>query len=237
MSTTTISYTMTRGLPWQRLVIPRIWRTHRVKRPDDARCFAQVGDTKIPIPLSISREGGILLSLDPSETLDFTEGTCNFDIVGLFDGYWLPVAKGIIKVSDLGFISPLEDAQQMEIRFKKGEDYRNSFTWTDDNNALITITDAYMQAKDGEGNTVIDLRWFVEKPGDIAIAALPGEQRGYLAPFAHETLELHISEKNTVTAGTYPFDLFVKVSGGDGDWKFLAGGTVVVEASVSVKPE
>lgn len=188
------------------------------------------------IPVSISREGGILLSMEPSQTLDFVAGVCNFDIIGLFDGYWLPVAKGTIAVSDLNFISPLEDAQQMEIRFKKGEDYRNSFAWTDDNDSLITVTDAYMQAKDADGNTVIDLRWYAAKPTEETITGLAGARRGYLAPYANETLELHISETNTVPAGTYPFDLFVKVAGNDGDWKFLAGGTVVVEASVSVKP-
>jgi hypothetical protein len=236
MTTTFISYTMTRGLPWKRLVIPRITRTHRIKRAEKAKCFAQVGNTKIEIPVTISREGGVMLNLEPDQTLDFVAGTCQFDILAFFGDYWLPLAKGTIKVSDLGFITPLEDAQQMEIRFKKGEDYRNSFTWTDDDGSLISITDAYMQAKDANGTTVIDLRWFTAKPSEAAIGALPGNQRGYLAPYAGETLELHISEQNTAPAGTYPFDLFVKVTGVDGDWKFLAGGTVVIEASVAVKP-
>lgn len=236
MATTTISYTMTRGLPWRRLVIPKISRTRRTKRPEDARCFAQVGKTRIEIPLSISREGGILLSLEPTETLDFTQGTCTFDIMGMFDGYWLPVAKGTITVSNLGFITPTEDAQQMEIRFKRGEDYRNTFTWRDTDGSVIYINDAYMQARDDAGNAVIDLRWFGAKPNDEQLSALDGPQRGYLIPYLDETLELHISEMNTVPAGEYPFDLFVKVVGTDGDWKFLAGGTVVVEASVSVKP-
>lgn len=231
-----VTYSMTRGLDWQRLVIIKNRRTRRTIRPTEARATAAVGNTKIAIPLSITNEGGVLLSLSPSETLDFTEGEHYFDMVALIRDRWVPVIKGGIVVENLDVISPLEDAQQMEIRFKKGEDYRNSFTWRDSDGEVISITDAYMQAKDDAGVTVIDLRWFASKPAENTITALPGARRGYLAPYTGETLELHISETNTVTAGEYPFDLFVKMSGGDGDWKFLAGGTVVVEASVSVKP-
>lgn len=190
--------------------------------------------TKKSIPCEITKEGGIYLRVDPDETLDYPEGTYNFDIAAPIRDYWQIVAKGTIEVQPLGNITPLQDGQQMEVRFKKGEDYRNSFSWADDNGDVITVTDAYMQAKNDAGATVLDLRWYATAPNEATISGLTGNQRGYLAPYEGETLELHISDLNSITAGTYPFDLFVKRD--DGDWKFLSGGWVVVEASVSTRP-
>jgi hypothetical protein len=91
-----------------------------------------------------------------------------------------------------------------------------------------------MQAKNGSGTTMVDLRWFSSVPSEATIAALPASRRGYLAPAAGATLELHISDTNTVAAGSYSFDLFVQDSAGD--WDCLASGTLVVEASISAPP-
>lgn len=196
--------------------------------------MVQVGTRKMPIPVTVSKEGGAYLSLDPSSTIDFPAGDYSFDIAAPVRGYWKIVARGTISVSDMGNVTPLQDGQQMEIRFKKGEDYRNSFAWYDDAGDVITVTDAYMQAKDSLGATVLDLRWYSTAPDEVAIAALTGNRRGYLAPYTGETLELHISELNTIPAGSYDFDLFVK--GSSGDWKFLSGGSLIVESSVSTRP-
>jgi hypothetical protein len=122
----------------------------------------------------------------------------------------------------------------MEIRFKQRTDYRRTFTWKDEDGDVLTIQSAYMQAKNSLGVTVIDLRWFSTVPSESTIAALPAERRGYLAPATGATLEIHVSDKNPVAAGSYPFDLFVQDSAGD--WDCLASGTVVVEAAISSPP-
>lgn len=196
--------------------------------------MVQVGTRKMAIPVTVSAEGGAYLSLDPSSTLDFPAGEYSFDIAAPIRGYWKLVAKGTLSVAEMGNITPLQDGQQMEIRFKKGEDYRNSFAWYDAAGDVLTVTDAYMQAKDSLGTTVLDLRWYATAPDEATIGGLTANRRGYLAPYTGETLELHISELNSIAAGTYEFDLFVK--GSSGDWKFLSGGSVVVESSVSTRP-
>lgn len=229
-----LKYTLTKGMLWERLVVVKNRRTRRVLKVESAQCYVQAGASKISIPVTITAEGGIMLRLEPDATFDLPEGELRFDIVAPVRDYQQVVAQGTITVSALDTITPLGDAQVMEIRFKRGEDYRTSFSWTDSEGALLSVSNAYMQAKNASGTTVIDLRWFATAPNEAAILALPATQRGYLAPYSGESLEMHISELNSVSAGTYPFDLFVQ--GNDGDWVFLAGGTVVVEASVSSRP-
>lgn len=229
-----VAYKMTRGELWDRLVIIKDRRTHRVMSITQARCMVDLGFTKKSIPVEITTEGGIYLRVEPSETLDYPIGSYSFDIVAPIRDYWKVVARGTIAVSNMDNITPLEDGQQMEIRFKKGEDYRNTFAWYDSAGALITVTNAYMQAKNTAGTTVLDLRWFATAPNETAIAALTANQRGYLSPYTGQTLELHISELNSIPAGTYDFDLFVQQS--SGDWTFLSGGTIVVESSISTRP-
>lgn len=230
----TLKYTLTRGVLWERLVVIKNRRTRRILKVEEARCMVQAGATKINIPVTITNEGGIMLRLEPDATWDLPNGELAFDVAAPVRGYWMTVAQGTITVSTLDTVTPSGDAQDMEIRFKRGEDYRNSFAWSDTEGVIQTVTDAYMQAKDSTGTTVIDLRWFATKPNEAAVLALPAIQRGYLAPYPEESLELHISDANSVPAGTYSFDLFVK--GVEGDWVFLAGGTIVVEASVSSRP-
>lgn len=220
--------------------------SHRVVRPLDAWATIQTGaSTKRSIPVTITGEGGILLYMSEDETRDLPVGELQYDVVAtvrrrtaLAGGGWtsktIPVATGILTVSDLNLVSSTGDSDYMEIRFKRGEDYRTSFSWTDANGALLTVVDAYMQAKNEHDHTVVDLRWFSSKPTESIVLALPATQRGYLAPYPEESLELHISDANSVPSGTYQFDLFVK--GVEGDWVFLAGGALVVESSVSSRP-
>lgn len=229
-----LPYTMVRGQLWDRLIVVKNRRTHKTMKFSQARCMVDLGFTKRSITATITSEGAIYLYLDPSETLDFPVGSYDFDVVAPVRDYWQVVARGSIAVSNMDNITPLEDGQQMEIRFKKGEDYRNTFSWTDSSGTLITVTNAYMQAKNSAGTTVLDLRWFSSTPNEATIVALTANQRGYLAPYTGETLELHISEMNSIPAGSYTFDLFVQSS--SGDWKFLSGGSIVVESSVSTRP-
>lgn len=234
-STATINYTMTRGLPWERLLILKNNYNHRVLTPTDSRAYIKTGtSSKFEITTSITKENGVLLCLTGEETQDLPLGDLEYDVLATVNGIQRPVAKGTITVSALDTITPLEDAQAMEIRYKQRTDYRRTFTWKDEDGDIITIQSAFMQAKTTAGSTVLDLRWFSSVPSEATIIALPANRRGYLAPATGGTLEMHISDQNTVAAGTYVFDLFVQDSAGD--WECLASGNLVVEASISAPP-
>ena len=233
--TRTINYALTRGLPWSRLVIIKNKYNHNLLHPTDSRSYIKTGTTsKFEITTSITTENGVLLSLTAEETQDLPLGDLQYDVLATVNGIQRPITQGTITVSALDNITPLEDAQAMEIRFKQRVDFRRTFTWKDADGNILPIQSAFMQAKNGSGTTVIDLRWFDPTPSEATIIALPAARRGYLAPIEDGTLEMHISDKNTVAAGTYSFDLFVQDEAGD--WDCLASGSVVVEASISEPP-
>jgi hypothetical protein len=230
-----VNYALTRGLPWDRLIIVKNKYQHRLLRPTESRAYIKTGDSsKYEITTSITTENGILLSLTGSQTRDLPVGKLEYDVFATISDIQRPVSKGTITVSDLNNISPLEDSQAMEIRFKQYTDFRESYSWKDSDGNVLSVQSAYMQAEDADKNTVLDLRWFATAPDEATIANLPANQRGYIAPKAGQTLEIHISDKNNIPAGSYPFDLMVQDSAGD--WSFLTGGTVVVEYSVSSPP-
>lgn len=230
-------------------------RTHRVVRPLECWARIKTGDISVAtLHAEVTTEGGILLQLTASETQDLPVGTLEFDVMaktarkqslvygsmttypGTYSGETITqvVAQGTITVSALNSITSLEEESQVEIRFKKGEDYRLVYSWTDEDGDLVSVNNAYMQAKDTNGITVLDIRWYATTPNEATIIALTGNRRGYLAPIADATMELHISDANTVAAGVYKYDIFVQES--DSDWKPLSGGTLVVEESVSTRP-
>lgn len=231
----TVNYNVVRGLPWERLIIVKDRFTHRVVKPTDTRSYiSTVGTAKAEITSTITKENGIMLSMTAEETQDLPLGELTYDVLATLNGVQRPVAQGTITVTALDTVTPMEDAQAMEIRFKQHTDYRRTFTWKDDDGDILSVQNAYMQAKDSTGTTVIDLRWFSSVPSEATIIALPAARRGYLAPATGATLEIHISDQNTVAAGSYNFDLFVQDSAGD--WDCLASGTVVVEAAISAPP-
>lgn len=231
----TINYNLTRGLPWERLIIVKDRRTHRVVKPTDSSSYIKTGTlTKAEVTTEVTKENGILLSLTAEETQDLPLGDLTYDVLATINGIQRLVSKGTISVSALDNITPMEDTKAMEIRYKQHTDYRRTFTWKDADGDVLTIQSAFMQAKNGSGTTMVDLRWYGSVPSEATIAALPASRRGYLAPAAGATLELHISDQNTVAAGSYSFDLFVQDSAGD--WDCLASGTLVVEASISAPP-
>ena len=234
--TSHVNYTITRGLPWERLVMVKNKYNRRIMYPLDSRAYIQTGTTtKSEITTSITKEGGILLELTSEETQDLPEGELSYDVYATINDVQQPVSKGTISVTSLNNITPLEDTDAMEIRYKQYTDYRRTFTWKDANGDVLTIQSAFMQAKTTTGTTVVDLRWYSSTPSEATVIALtPASKRGYLAPATGATLELHISNANNVAAGSYPFDLFVQDSAGD--WDCLASGTLVVEASVSAPP-
>jgi hypothetical protein len=232
----TVNYTLTRGLPWERLIIVKDRNTHRVVKPTDSSSFVKTGDlSKVEITTEVTSENGIKLTLTAEETQDLPLGDLQYDVLATIAGIQRPVSKGIITVNALDNITPMEDTQAMEIRYKQHTDYRRTFTWKDANGDVLTIQSAFMQAKTSTGTTVVDLRWYATTPSENTVIALtPANKRGYLAPATGATLELHISNANTVAAGSYSFDLFVQDTAGD--WDCLSSGTLVVEASVSAPP-
>lgn len=232
----TVNYRLTKGLPWERLLIVKDRRTRRLVRPTSARCYIKTGDLTVKeVDITLTTENGILLSLTAEETQDLPTGFLSYDVLAVLADVERPVAKGTIEVSGLDNITPLEDSQAMEIRFKKYTDFRQAYTWKDSEGVTISVTDAFMQAKNTAGTTVLDLRWYATTPNEATIIALtPANKRGYIAPKSGYTLEIHISDSNSVPAGSYQFDLFVKDTAGD--WSCISSGTLVVEAAVSVPP-
>lgn len=231
----TVNYSIVRGLPFERLIMVKDRRTHRIVKPTDSRSYIKTSTLgRTEITTTITAQNGILLNLTGEETQDLPLGELLYDVIATINDVQRPVAQGTITVTALDTVTPLEDAQAMEIRFKQHTDYRRNFTWRDSDGDVLTVQNAYMQAKDSSDVTVLDLRWFATAPSEATILALTGARRGYLAPSAGATLEIHVSDANTVPAGSYNFDLFVQDS--VGDWDCLASGTVVVEAAISSPP-
>jgi hypothetical protein len=232
----TINYTLTRGLPWERLLIIKDKRTHRLYAPTDARAYIKTGDlTVAEITVTITAERGVLLNLTAEETQDLPLGELSYDVLATVKDVQTMIARGTISVSALDNITPLEDTDAMEIRYKQRTDFRRNFTWKDGNGVVIAVQSAFMQAKDTTGNTVLDLRWYPTTPSEATVIALtPAKKRGYLSPATGSTLEMHISNTNDVPPGSYKYDLFVQDSAGD--WDCIVTGTLVVEEAISAPP-
>lgn len=236
-----VNYSLDRGLPFERIISVKSRRTHNRVAVTDPSAFIKLSTThKKQLTAEVRSDGTIKLSLEKDETIDLPAGTYEYDVWANCYGndnvaIYQPVSSGKIKVNTYDNITPLEDTDFMEIRYKQRTDYRRTFTWKDSDGVLIGVTDAFMQAKDSAGTTVIDLRWYNPAPNESTVIALtPASKRGYLAPASGGTLEMHISDKNDVAAGTYTFDLFVKDSAGD--WDCLVQGALVVEAAISAPP-
>ena len=234
----TVNYSMSRGLPWERHIYVKNRRTRRVVKVTEPDAFVRISDThKKQIVTEVLSDNGIKLYMDPGDTIDMNDGSYDYDVwayVGTTNKVYMPVARGTIDVSTYDNVTPMEDTDAMELRTKERVDFRQTFTWKDEDGDILTIQNAYMQAENSSGTVVLDLRWFAAVPSEATIIALPTTQRGYIAPSTGATLELHISNKNPIAAGSYKFDLFVQDS--LGDWDALITGTLVVEPSISVEP-
>lgn len=254
--TNRVKYRATQGLYWERLILVKDKDTRRIIRPIDAWANIKTGDYSIKeIRCFITSEGGILMQLTEEDTADLPVGELSFDVIATYykyqrltygsltasysatgsgDTVTQPVAKGTISVEALGNITPLEEADYMELRFKKGEDFYRTFTWKDEEGNVIDVQDAYMQAKSSSGTTVLDIRWYFPAPSEATIEGLTGNRRGYIVENTDGSVTLHISNTNTVPTGQHRYDMFVQDSGGD--WTCLASGVLIVEESISVKP-
>ena len=237
-----VNYDIVRGLPWERLVIIKDRRSHRVVTPSTARAYIQTSTTSVlEVTTEITGENGVQLSLTAAQTKDLPTGELAYDVFATCRLYGADVekqvSKGLINVSSTDRVTPEEDSKALELRYIQKTDFYRTFTWKDSDGDVQTVAGAYMQAKTSAGVTVLDLRWYASKPSEATVIALsPANTRGYLiaGETADTTLDLHISDKNDVAAGTYSYDLFVQDS--SGDWDVLAAGSLVVEAATSSNP-
>lgn len=206
--------------------------------PSSPRAFIKTGTTSmVEITTTVTGEPAIQLTLTAEQTKELPVGELAYDVFAVCSNNDKQVSKGLVNVVAIDRVTPEEDSKAMELRYYQNTDFRRTFTWKDSDSNLQTVSDAYMQAKDSAGATVLDIRWYATAPDEATIAAITdGTQRGYLTTSTDvtATIDLHISDLNTVVSGSHSFDLFVKDS--VGDWDLLAKGTLVVESSVSSPP-
>ena len=238
---TTVNYTVTRGLPWERQICVKSRQTRWRMSVSDLNAYIQVSDTyKKEIDASLMGNNNILLSLNADETLDLPEGDLAYDVWANVrtsvdrSPVYQPVVKGRLRVQTYAAITPLEDDDAMELRYVQRTDFRRVFTWRDEEGEILSVKNAFMQAKNAAGTLVLDLRWYSSPPSEATIAGLTAIRRGYIAPSTGATLEVHISNLNTIAAGSYSYDLFVQDSADD--WDQLVKGTLVVEEAISTEP-
>ena len=236
-----VNYDITRGLPWERLIIIKDRRSHRVVTPSTARAYIQTSTTSVlEVTAVVTCENGVSLSLTAAQTKDLPTGELAYDVFATCKLYGTDVekqiSKGLVNVSTTDRITPEEDSKALELRYTQKTDFYRTFTWKDSDGDVQAVQSAYMQAKDTAGATVVDLRWYATKPSEATVISFsPAAMRGYLTTGATgTTLDMHISDKNDVAAGSYSFDLFVQDSADD--WDVLAAGTLVVEAATSSNP-
>ena len=231
----TVNYTASRGLHWNRVIQVKSKSRRRIMVPTSVKAQIQTSvDSKKSITATVTGAGELLLSLTAAETLELPIGDLEYDVLAVYDSIYYQVSQGKITVTALDNVTDRDEAQSMELRMKQYEDFRKTFTWKDSTGTLQAVTNAYLQAKNTAGTTVLDLRWYSSVPAEETVVALAADRRGYLAPKSGVTLEMHISDKNSIPAGVHTFDLFVQDSAGD--WERLAAGTISVDASVSTNP-
>ena len=236
-----VNYDIVRGMPWERLLIIKDRRSHRVVTPSTARAYIKTGaNSLLEVTTEVTGENGLQLSLTAAQTKDLPTGELAYDVWATCKLYGLDVekqvSKGLINVSTTDRVTPEEDSKALELRYTQKTDFYRTFTWKDSDGDVQTVQSAYMQAKDTAGAAVVDLRWYATKPSEATVVSFsPAAMRGYLTTGATgTTLDLHISDKNDVAAGSYSFDLFVQDSADD--WDVLAAGTLIVEAATSSNP-
>jgi hypothetical protein len=237
-----VNYDIIRGLPWERLILVKDRRSHRVVTPSAARAYIKTGtNSLLEVATEVTGENGIQLSLTAAQTTDLPAGELAYDVWATCRLYGADVekqvSKGLVNVSTVDRITPEEDSKALELRYTQKTDFYRTFTWKDSDAAVQTVDGAYMQAKTAAGATVLDLRWYSSKPAEGTVIVLsPANTRGYLiaGEVVDTTLDMHISDANDIAAGSYSYDLFVRDS--SGDWDVLAAGTLVVEAATSSNP-
>ena len=81
MVKTELNYRVSRGEPWERLLIPKDRRTRRKRVPVEASASVKIGSTIYIIPTEITSEGGILLTMTGNNTEWLEDGEYLWDVV------------------------------------------------------------------------------------------------------------------------------------------------------------
>jgi len=76
-----LNYTVDRGEPWERLIIPKDRRTRRKRVPVEASASVKIGDTIYILPVEITSEGGLLLTMTANNTEWLADGEYDWDLV------------------------------------------------------------------------------------------------------------------------------------------------------------
>lgn len=76
-----LNYTVDRGEPWERLIIPKDRRTRRKRVPVEASASVKIGDTIYILPVEITSEGGLLLTMTANNTEWLPNGEYDWDLV------------------------------------------------------------------------------------------------------------------------------------------------------------
>jgi hypothetical protein len=231
----TVNYVATQGIPLKRILVIKSKSKHRLMVPTAVKAQIQsTATSKRKLNAEITGSGEILLSLTGAETSELPIGDLEYDVLAKFNDTYYRVSAGVITVEANNTVTDGNEAQSMELRMTQNQDFRKTFTWKDSTGALQVVSNAYLQAVDANDVKTLDLRWYSTAPNEETIIALTANRRGYLAPKTGTTLEMHISDKNPIPAGSHTFDLFVQDSAGD--WDRIASGTIVVDASVATNP-
>lgn len=78
-----LNYTIERGEVWERLILVKDRRTRRVRKPSAAACTILIDSVAYDLPLTLTSEGGILLSLNPAQTKWLVAGEYAWDGVAV----------------------------------------------------------------------------------------------------------------------------------------------------------
>lgn len=81
MKKTKIDYFITRGEKWERLIILKDKRTRRKRVPTEAAASVLIDGVKYVIPVEITAEGGVSLTLSSSNTEWLSDGSYPWDLV------------------------------------------------------------------------------------------------------------------------------------------------------------
>jgi len=116
-SITELNYTVMRGEPWERLIIPKDRRTRRKRVPTEADASVKIGDTIYILPVEITAEGGLLLTMTANNTEWLEDGEYLWDVVATVSRSALltstplsetVVVRGTLTVSTYDNLTPMD---------------------------------------------------------------------------------------------------------------------------------
>lgn len=81
MKKSEVNYTVVRGEVWERLLILKDRRTRRKRVPTEVAATVKIGTTKYSIPVEVTSEGGVLLTMTPANTEWLSDGEYDWDMV------------------------------------------------------------------------------------------------------------------------------------------------------------